>query len=304
MRHGPHLVLRVLITTHPALTRWASSMPPLRWLRVLIDHAPTLTRWAKVCRSSGARTRPSGPRRGGRARAFRCWPESTMPSGVPSFAGFAPPPIPLRVVGDERGGLSHPFSNFYFYFQIRGGAEACRGEIFQGAKRVSISAGVRAAAGGREVRRKSGAGRSPLARVAFLQEETSCGRIAAEARAGHDVVEALHGSGSAAETIKAGARVRDRERLLRRRPVFRNPWFQGSMHRLPASAEGAISARAERADLSRAGACSTGGRSCCVRASVRAQLNEPAHRLAQRSPWKYPVIVLLTKRKVQVGASL
>src|SRR6266568_5280574 len=84
------------------------------------------------------------------------------------------------------------------------GEFAC-GEIFQGAK-TAVEFGGREAPQAVESAHKIRGRTVALARVAFdtAGSEVAVG-IASEAHAWHDVVEALHVGGSAAEAVKAGA---------------------------------------------------------------------------------------------------
>src|SRR6266481_4724683 len=85
------------------------------------------------------------------------------------------------------------------------GAELAGGEIFQGAK-TAVEFGGRQAALAVERAQKIRDRTVALARVAFdtAGNQVAVG-IASEAHAWHDVVEALHVSGSAAEAVKASA---------------------------------------------------------------------------------------------------
>src|SRR6266478_8221331 len=84
-------------------------------------------------------------------------------------------------------------------------AELAGGEIFQGAK-TAVEFGGRQAALAVESAQKIRDRTVALARVAFdtAGNQVAVG-IASEAHAWHDVVEALHVSGSAAKAIKASA---------------------------------------------------------------------------------------------------
>src|SRR6267378_3982721 len=165
MRHVPHLRCSAfLYTTHPALTRWA-----------------------KVCRASGARTRPSrhGAEGGGglgrRAALHSERREATAFRLLPGIYDA----MPLH--GREQR------------------AELACGEGFQGAK-ASVEFGGREAALAVESAQKIPGGAVALARVAFetAGNQVAVG-IASEAHAWHNVVEPVHVSGSAAEAVKAGA---------------------------------------------------------------------------------------------------
>src|SRR6266571_8692889 len=84
-------------------------------------------------------------------------------------------------------------------------AELACGEIFQGAK-ASVEFGGRQAPLAVESAQKIRDRTVALARVALdtAGNQVAVG-IASQAHAGHDVVEALHVSGSAAEAVKASA---------------------------------------------------------------------------------------------------
>src|SRR6266568_7488038 len=84
-------------------------------------------------------------------------------------------------------------------------AELAGGEIFQGAK-TAVEFGGRQAALAVESAQKIRDRTVALARVAFdtRGNQVAVG-VASEAHAWHDVVEALHVGGSAAEAVKAGA---------------------------------------------------------------------------------------------------
>src|ERR1700682_4830293 len=87
----------------------------------------------------------------------------------------------------------------------RGGAELAGGEIFQGAKACVEFGGRQAALAVKNAQKIRGR-TVALARVAFHTggNQVAVG-IASEAHAWHDVVEALHVSGSAAKAVKASA---------------------------------------------------------------------------------------------------
>ena len=85
------------------------------------------------------------------------------------------------------------------------GAEFAGGEGFEGAE-AGVEFGGGEAALAVEGAEKIGGGAVALAGVAFEAGGNQVAvRIAAEARAGHDVVEALHAGGSAAKAIEANA---------------------------------------------------------------------------------------------------
>src|SRR5260370_33798848 len=136
--------------------------------------------------SRDTRTGRRYKRREERARHSSCCPESTMPV------------LPRRgcQAGAQHAAPLHGW-------ELRG--ELACGEIFQGAE-ARVEFGGRQAPQAVESAQKIRRGTVALARVAFetAGNQVAVG-IASEAHAGHDVVEALHMSGSAAEAVKAGA---------------------------------------------------------------------------------------------------
>src|SRR6266699_2167768 len=174
----------------PALTRWAkvcrASSAGRNANALLI---PALTRWAKVCRAYGARTRPSrhGPEERWRARHS---------AGARNLRCRAPAKGGTREETRSRA-KARPLQTLR--------AELACGEIFQGAK-TAVEFGGRQAALAVESAQKIPGRTVALARVAFetAGNQVAVG-IASQAHAWHDVVEALHVGGSAAEPVKAGA---------------------------------------------------------------------------------------------------
>src|SRR6266446_10758599 len=128
-------------------------------------------------------------------------------------------------------------------------AELAGGEIFQGAK-TAVEFGGRQAALAVESAQKIRDRTVALARVAFdtAGNQVAVG-IASQAHARHDVVEALHVSGSAAKTVKAGAAFAIVNGFAERPGFQEIRGFERRGRRLPGGLEGAISARADRADL-------------------------------------------------------
>src|SRR5216684_1803542 len=133
--------------------------------------------------------------------------------------------------------------------------ELASGEVFQGAK-ACVEFGGRQAALAVESAQKIRDRTVALARVAFdtAGNQVAVG-IASQAHAGHDVVEALHVSGSAAETIKASAAFA-MVNGFPERPGFQEiRGFEGRGRRLPGGPRGsrgqcrAVFACAERANL-------------------------------------------------------
>src|SRR5258708_39275983 len=97
---------------------------------------------------------------------------------------------------------SHPGPGLKPRHQWR--AELACGEVLQGAK-ACVEFGVRQAALAVERAEKIRGGTVALARVAFDTAGNQVAvRIASEAHAGHDVVEAPHLTGSAAKAVEAG----------------------------------------------------------------------------------------------------
>src|SRR5712692_2873370 len=128
-------------------------------------------------------------------------------------------------------------------------AELACGEIFQGAE-ASVEFGGRQAPLAVESAQKIRGRTVALARVAFetAGSEVAVG-IASGARAWHDVVEALHMSGSAAEAVKAGASFAIVNGFAKRPGFQEIRGFEGRGRKLFRSLGGAISARTEGADL-------------------------------------------------------
>src|SRR5437867_1660408 len=128
-------------------------------------------------------------------------------------------------------------------------AELACGEIFQGAE-ASVEFGRREAPLAVESAQKIRDRTVALARVAFdtAGNQVAVG-IASEAHAWHDVVEAVHVSGSAAEAVKASAAFAIVNGFAERPGFQEIRGFERRGRRLPGGLEGAISARAERADL-------------------------------------------------------
>src|SRR6266571_5262380 len=128
-------------------------------------------------------------------------------------------------------------------------AELACGEIFQGAK-TAVEFGGRQAALAVESAQKIRGGTVALARVAFdtRGNQVAVG-VASEAHAWHDVVEALHVGGSAAEAVKAGAAFAIVNGFAERPGFQEIRGFERRGSRLPGELEGATFARAEGADL-------------------------------------------------------
>src|SRR5260370_1574290 len=180
--------------------------------------------------SKDMRTRRRYKRREERARHSSCCPESTMPvlprRGCQAGAQHA---APLHG-WEQRGEL------------------AC-GEVFQGAK-AAVEFGGRQAPQAVESAQKIRGRTVALARVAFdtAGNQVAVG-MASEAHAWHNVVEALHVSGSAAETIKASAAFAIVNGFAERPGFQEIRGFKGGGGRLFRGPGGAIFARADCADL-------------------------------------------------------
>src|SRR6267143_1831896 len=187
-------------------------------------------------------------RRGGRARAFRLLPGIYDAAGGPSLRVLHLRPIPLLLRDERVGSFSCPF----LFSKSGGGAKLACSEIFQGAE-ACVEFGGRQAALAVERTQKIRGCTVALARVAFHTGGNQVAvEIASEARAGHDVVEALHVSGSAAETIKAGAAFAIVNGFAESPGLQEIRGFERRGRRLPGGPRGsgrAIFPRAERADL-------------------------------------------------------
>src|SRR5712664_515066 len=202
--------------------------------------------------SKDTRTARRYMRREARPRPSGCCPESTMPR-VAHPCGFCTSAPSRSSCGMNGGVFLLPFSNFYFLFsKSGGGAElACR-ETFQGAEACVEFRGRQAPQAverPQKIRRCSVA----LARVAFetAGNQVAVG-IAPEAHAGHDVVEAVHVSGSAAKTVKAGAALAIVNGFAERPGFQEIRGFERRGRRLTRGPRGsgrAIFAQPDRADL-------------------------------------------------------
>src|SRR5216683_2408483 len=162
-------------------------------------------------------------------------------------------------------------------------AELSCGEIFQGAE-ASVEFGGRQAPQAVESAQKIPGRTIALARVAFdtAGNQVAVG-IASEAHAWHDVVEALHVSGSAAETIKASAAFAIVNGFAERPGFQEIRGFEGRGRRLFRGLGSPISAPADRADLlGQAHLREVAGLAAFEHAQSP-QLIEPAHRMARRS---------------------
>src|SRR6266571_3916931 len=166
------------------------------------------------------------------------------------------------------------------------GAELAGGEIFQGAE-ASVEFGRGEAALAVESAQKIRDRTVALARVAFdtAGNQVAVG-IASQAHAWHDVVEALHMSGSAAEAVKAGAAFAIVNGFAKRPGFQEIGGFERRGRRLPRGPRGqcrAVFALAERTDLLGQAHLHEMAGLAAFQHAQSPQLIEPAHRLARRS---------------------
>ncbi len=162
-------------------------------------------------------------------------------------------------------------------------AELACGEIFQGAK-ASVEFRGREAPQAVESAQKIPGRTVALARVAFdtAGNQVAVG-IASEARAWHNVVEALHMSGSAAKAVKAGAAFAIVNGFAERPGFQEIRGFERRGRRLPGGLEGAIFGWAGGANLLRQAHFDEMAGLAAFEQAQSPQLIEPAHRLAHRS---------------------
>src|SRR6266571_5128024 len=165
------------------------------------------------------------------------------------------------------------------------GEFAC-GEIFQGAK-TAVEFGGREAPQAVESAQKIRDRTVALARVAFdtAGNQVAVG-IASQAHAWHDVVEALHVSGSAAKAVKAGAAFAIVNGFAERPGFQEIRGFESRGRRLSRGPRGqcrAVFAPAERADLLGQAHLRKMAGLAAFQHAQSPQLIEPAHRLARRS---------------------
>src|SRR6266567_9236200 len=162
-------------------------------------------------------------------------------------------------------------------------AELACGEIFQGAK-ASVEFGRGEAALAVERAQKILGRTVALAGIAFdaAGNQVAVG-IASEARAWHDVVEALHVSGSAAKAVKAGAAFAIVNGVAERPGFQEIRGFESRGRRLPGGLEGAIFGWAGGANLLRQAHFDEMAGLAAFEQAQSPQLIEPAHRLAHRS---------------------
>src|SRR5216683_6884919 len=233
----------------PRLRRWKK-----RKFSLLI---PALTRWAKVCRASGAGRNANSPFSSQRSRAGLKY--AAPPAlergragtarrkgggrGIPAAAGRAGKPRPYA---EERARCIVPLHGW----ELR--AELACGEVFQGAK-AAVEFGRRQAPQAVERAQKIPGRTVALARVAFetAGNQVAVG-IASKAHPWHNVIEAVHVSGSAAETVKASAAFAIVNGFAERPGFQEIRGFKRRGRRLTRGPRGsgrAISARAESADL-------------------------------------------------------
>src|SRR5207245_712023 len=162
-------------------------------------------------------------------------------------------------------------------------AELACGEIFQGAK-ASVEFGGCQAALAVESAQKIRDRTVALAGIAFdtAGNQVAVG-IASEARAWHDVVEALHVGGSAAKAVKASAAFAIVNGFAERPGFQEIRGFERRGRTLLSRLEGAIFARADRADLLGQAHLHEMAGLAAFEHAQSPQLVEPAHRLARRS---------------------
>src|SRR6266699_6889420 len=272
----------------PRLRRWKR-----RKCSLLI---PALTRWAKVCRAYGAgRSYKEGHRESGnKAAALRkgaavpaCgrWAALRVERREGTALRLLPgmfDAVPLRKAerGKRQGAGLKPGP-----YKARRAELAC-GEIFQGAK-ASVEFGGRQAALAVESTQKIRGRTVALARVAFdtAGNQVAVG-IASETSAWHDMVEALHVGGSAAEAVKASAAFAIVNGFAERPGFQEIRGFERRRRRLPGGSRAqcrAVFARANGADLlGQAHLHKVAGLAAFEHAQS-SQLIEPAHCLARRS---------------------
>src|SRR6266851_853954 len=178
-------------------------------------------------------------------------------------------------------------------------AEFAGGEIFQGAK-TAVEFGGRQAALAVESAQKIRDRTVALARVAFdaAGNQVAVG-IASEARAWHNVVEALHMSGSAAEAVKASAAFAIVNGFAERPSFQEIGGLEGRGRRLFRGLGGAIFVRADGADLLGQAHLHEVAGFAAFKQAQSPQLIEPAHRLAHRSVGQTEIASDGQNRKMQ-----
>src|SRR5216684_3711322 len=267
--HHMHHVLRVGM----------GHVPHLRCSAFLYLPLAALTRWAKVCRASGARTRPSRHgAEGGHGRRAALHAERREGTAFRLLPGIYDA-MPLH--GWEQR------------------AELAGGEVFRGTE-ASVEFGGRQAPQAVDSAEKIPGRTVALARVAFetAGNQVAVG-IASEPRAWHDVVEALHVSGSAAEAVKAGAAFAIVNGFAERPGFQEIRGFEGGGGRLFRGLGGAILARADGADLLGQAHLDNVAGFAAFEQAQSSELIEAAHRLAHRSVGQTEIAGYGHNRKVQ-----
>ena len=183
-------------------------------------------------------------------------------------------------------------------WELRG--ELACGEIFQGAE-ACVEFGGRQAPQAVERTQKIRGRAVALARVAFdtAGNQVAVG-IAPEPRARHDVVEAMHVSGSAANAVKAGAAFAIVNSFAERPGFQEIRGFKGRGGRI-FRLRGAIFARAEGADLVGQAHLDDVAGFTALEQAQSSQLIEAAHRLSHRSFGQTEIAGYGHNRKVQAG---
>src|SRR5712664_67338 len=178
-------------------------------------------------------------------------------------------------------------------------ADLAGGEIFQGAK-ACVEFGGREAPLAVENAQKVRGRTVALARVAF---ETAGNQVAvgmaSEAHAWHNVVEALHVSGSAAEAVKANAALAIVNGFAERPGFQEIRGFEGRGRRLSRVPGSAIFARADCADLLGQAHLDEVAGFAAFEQAQSAQLIEAADGLAHGSVGKPQIAGYRQNRKVQ-----
>ncbi len=178
-------------------------------------------------------------------------------------------------------------------------AELACGEIFQGAK-ACVEFGGRQAPQAVENAQKIRGGTVALARVALdtAGNQVAVG-IASEAHARHDVVEAPHVTGSAAEAVKAGAAFAIVNGFAERPGFQEIRGFERRGRRLSRVLGGAVFARANGADLLGQTHLDEMASLAAFEQAQSSQLIEAAHRLAHRPVGQTEIAGYRHNRKVQ-----
>src|SRR6266852_5007955 len=250
-------------------------------------------------------------RRGGRARAFRLLPgiydATPLHSTQRLRAGlkYVAPPALERGRADtarREGTAFRLLPGIYDAMPLHGReqrAELAGGEVFRGAE-ASVEFGGRQAPQAVDSAEKIPGRTVALARVAFetAGNQVAVG-IASEPRAWHDVVEALHVSGSAAEAVKASAAFAIVNGFAERPGFQEIRGFEVRGRRLFRGLGGAILARADGADLLGQAHLDNVAGFAAFEQAQSAELIEAAHRLAHRSVGQAQIAGYRHNRKVQ-----